>query len=80
LRDIEFDGDGPTPAGASALETAAWAAKRLNLGIGVGSARRARAETIRDALARAGVQAQIVGGGPSGGVELQWLTPGRTEP
>lgn len=78
LPSVEFDADNPTPVGASALETAAWAAKRLRLAIGIKSARAARAEAVRAALTEAGVQARIVSGGDSGAVQLDWLPPGET--
>jgi hypothetical protein len=77
---VEFEGEDPTAAGGNALETAAWAAKRLRLPIGVAAAPRGRAEKVRDALVEAGVQARIVPGGRNGAVELQWLMPGQGEP
>ncbi len=43
LPQVEFDGNEPTPAGVQAMETAAWAAKRIGLQIGVSSAAGARA-------------------------------------
>ena len=80
LPNVEFDGDELTPAGAAALETAAWAAKRLRLEIGISSASAVRAEAVRDALAAAGVQARVTGRGRTGEVQLQWLTPGQSSP
>lgn len=80
LPKVEFDGDEPTSAGLQALETAAWAAKRLGLQIGVSSATAARSEAVRTALAQAGAQARIVAGGNAGAVQLDWLTPGKIEP
>ena len=78
LPEVEFDGDEPTAAGVQAMETAAWAAKRVGLQIGVISSSTARAESVRTALAQAGIQARIVAGGEAGPVQLEWLTPGQT--
>jgi len=78
LPSVEFDGDEPTPGGASALETAAWAAQRLRLGIGISSASADRAEAVRAALSEAGVEARVTVGGDTGAVQLEWLAPGQS--
>ena len=77
---VEFDERGPTPSGSSAIETAAWAARRLRLSVGVRSGSAGRAEAVREALAKAGVSAQLVAGGRGRAVQLEWLTPGRGQP
>jgi uncharacterized hydrophobic protein (TIGR00271 family) len=79
LAAVEFDGSDPTPAGVQAIQTAAWAAKRLRLPLGIRAASSTRAETVRAALEDAGVQAQILSGGNGGLVRLTWLPPGQTE-
>lgn len=79
LPTVAFDGEEPTTAGINALQTAVWAAKRLRLGIGV-RGRRAQAETVRELLGQAGVQAQVAAGGSSGAVDLEWLPPGQVQP
>jgi uncharacterized hydrophobic protein (TIGR00271 family) len=77
---VEMGEDGPTPAGATALATAAWAAKRLRLGIGVSSGDRERAEKVRSALASLGVEVQLFEAGRGNSVRLNWLTPGEAQP
>lgn len=77
---IEMGGDAPTPAGAAALDTAVWAARRLRLGLGVSAGNRERAEAVRAALEERGVDADIVDGGAGSEVQLQWLAPGRPQP
>jgi hypothetical protein len=76
---VEFDGEVPTPGGTDAIQTAAWAAQRLRLPIGVSSSNSARAEFVRTALAKAGVEAEIVDAGAAGAVRLQWRTPSAPE-
>lgn len=78
LPKVEFDAEGPTAAGVQAMETAAWAAKRLGLEIGVSSAIAARAEAVRAALAQAGVRTRTIARGGAGAVQLEWRTPGQT--
>lgn len=75
LPDVEFDDDTPSEAGADAIETAVWAAKRLNLPVGVSAANRTHAEAVEAALVEAGVQARIVESGSGGTVHMTWLAP-----
>ena len=73
---VSMDGGEPDAAGREAIETAAWAAERLNLSIGVAARSDAAAETAAEALRAAGVDARPLderSAGPA--VELRWLAP-----
>jgi uncharacterized hydrophobic protein (TIGR00271 family) len=75
---VEFDGEEPSPAGARALATAAWAARRLGLPVRV-SGSPERAERIAAALSQAGVQASMGGDQEGPGVRLDWAAPGAAQ-
>jgi uncharacterized hydrophobic protein (TIGR00271 family) len=58
----------------AALGTAIWAAKRLDLPVAIrGSGDGANA--VLDALANAGIEAKLVGGGRRDVIELEWAAP-----
>ncbi|HEV2748665.1 MAG TPA: DUF389 domain-containing protein [Allosphingosinicella sp.] len=80
LPEVEFDGDEPTEAGVRAIETAAWAARRLRLPLGV-TGSRARAQTVLARLREARADARLVeGSGAGANVTLTWLVPGAEAP
>lgn len=72
LPEVEFDGEAPTDAGAEALATAAWAARRLGLPVGVSGD---DAEAVAETLRAQGVIATVTEGEGSG-ARLTWLPPG----
>lgn len=71
LPDITVSDGKPDPA---ALQTAIWAAKRLNLPIAL-AGRGAEAKAVADALGASGVSTSVSGGGGST-VQLSWKAPG----
>jgi uncharacterized hydrophobic protein (TIGR00271 family) len=81
LPTVGFSGGAPDEAGAEAVATAIWAAKRLNLPIGIDGGTKAESAQVIDALRRAGVDARELAEGERGGnVRLRWMAPGGVAP
>jgi uncharacterized hydrophobic protein (TIGR00271 family) len=71
LPDVEFEGEAPSEAGAEALATAIWAARRLGLPVGISGD---DAEAVAERLRAQGVVVNVSEGeGP--GARLAWRTP-----
>lgn len=77
LPEIVVSGGELDQSGRDAIETAAWAAQRLNLPIGVAEGTTAAAEAVLLALRTAGADARLVDPRRrSAVVQLRWLAPG----
>lgn len=74
LPEVTFEGDEPDQAGAQAIATAAWAARRLGLPVRA-SGSPERAERVAAALAQAGVEASTEADAEEPGVRLSWAAP-----
>lgn len=75
LGTVSFDGEAPDPAGARALATAAWAARRLGLPVAVSGGSEAEREAAVAALTQAGVEALVGDANAPGPVALDWRLP-----
>jgi uncharacterized hydrophobic protein (TIGR00271 family) len=81
LPNVAMENDEPTEAGAEAIATAVWGARRLGLPIGVSGGRADQVEAVVAALTEAGVSAEPApGGAPAPDtIRLRWLAPPQPE-
>lgn len=77
LPEIAVSGDELDSSSRDEIDTAAWAAQRLNLPIGVADGSTAAAEAVAIALRGAGADARVIAPRRRGDlVRLRWLVPG----